>query len=179
MTEVELINEIIEGDKNAFDKLFEEYKNYSYKISYHVLNNEDDALDNVNNAWIKIYKALIENKFKFESKFSTWIYRIILNEALMMLKTQKKEISLDDGYFDQTQIIDIRSYSDNIEDKNEKEQRLNEIMKRLNPRQQKIVKMLIEGYKFKEIAEKLEIKPNHLYQLTSRIKNVVDSLKKM
>lgn len=176
MDEFELIKDIVKGNKKSFDIIFEEYKSYSYKISLHVLKNEDDALDNVNNSWMKIYAALISNKFNFKSKFSTWIYRIILNEALMSLKTRRKEISFDDIKIDENQIMDVKSYVDSVEDEEDRELRIRKIMKLLNPRQKQIVKLLLKGYKFKEIADKLKIKQNHFYQLTSRIKKMLKNI---
>ena len=176
MTEEELINDIVKGNKESFEKIFEKYKNYSFKVSIYVLKNEDDALDNVNNAWIKIYTALTNNKFNFKSKFSTWIYRILLNEALISLKTRKKEISIDTAKLGQEKFIDMRPYINNVEDEVEQKERISKIMKLLNPRQQQIVRALMEGYKFKEIAKNLKIKPNHLYQLISRIKESLKDL---
>jgi len=177
MDESDIIKNVIKGDKQAFNQIFEKYKGYSYKISIHVLKNEDDALDNVNNSWMKIYTALLNNKFNFKSKFSTWIYKIILNEALMILKTRKKEITFNDMQMDENQIMDFKSYIKSIEDEEDHEFRIEKIKKLLNPRQQQIIKLLMEGYKFREIAEKLDIKPNHLYQLTSRIKKVLKNIK--
>ncbi len=176
MDEFDLIKKIVKGNRDSFNILFEKYKNYSYKISLHVLKNEDDALDNVNNAWMKIYAALIDDKFNFKSKFSTWIYKIILNEALMSLKIRMKEIPFNDTKIDESQIMDVKSYIDNIEDKEDRELRIKKIMKFLNPRQKQIIKFLLEGYKFSEIADKLRITPNHLYQLTSRIKKMLKNI---
>jgi RNA polymerase sigma-70 factor (ECF subfamily) len=177
MNENELIKNIITGDKKSFNTIFETYKEYSYKISFHIVQNSEDALDNVNNSWIKVYSALMNNKFKFESKFSTWLYRIVVNEALTLLKSRKREISINADEFDESKIMDVRSLINKIEDKSDKELRLNKIMNSLNPRQQQIVSLLIEGYKFNEIAMKLNIKTNHLYQLTSRIKKILKDVK--
>ena len=54
----------------------------------------DDADDATQNTFIQVWKHL--SKFKRESKFSTWIYRIATNEALQILRKKKNTNSIDD-----------------------------------------------------------------------------------
>lgn len=170
MKENELINLVPRGDRKAFESLFNKYKDYSYKISFSILRNEHDSLDNINDSWIKIYKALTENKFDRKSRFSTWIYRIIINEALHLLRKKKLEVLIDSDILNSMYSIE----SDNMDEILDDGFRFEKVMKTLNLKQQKIINMLIEGYKFEEIAKELSIKPNHLYQITSRIKKLVN-----
>ncbi len=177
MNDIELIKKLLQGNEESFNELFKKYKDFTYRISFHILNDRDDAMDNVTNAWIKIYKALLNKTFQFKSKFSTWIYKIITNEALMLLKTRKSEVSLD--------AVSYNKYQNNyysvemIEDKIYKEKRIEKLKNHLTPIQQKIIDMLMQGYKFQEIAKELQITTNYLYQLTSRIKKSLKNIENL
>jgi len=63
-----------------FDTIYKEYKNYIWSIAFRICNgNRDDATQIVQDSFIRIYKGM--NRFKGQSKMSTWIYTIIHNAA--------------------------------------------------------------------------------------------------
>lgn len=92
-----------EGDIEAFEEIVEQYQSMIYNLSYRMLGNPDDALDASQEVFIKIYKSI--DKFKFDSKFSTWVYRITNNYCLDIIRKNKntavsieKDIETDDGH---------------------------------------------------------------------------------
>jgi len=88
------------GDHDAFRTLFERYHRRAYALAIGVVRNPDDALDVVQDAFIKAHKYL--DKFEGNSSFFTWLYRIIMNLAIDHLrKTRRvKPVELDENRID-------------------------------------------------------------------------------
>ena len=83
------INLILNGNPNAFTTLVDRYKDLVYTLALKMVNNKEEAEEIAQDTFIKAYHSL--NKFKGESKFSTWIYKITYNTCLDRLKKNKKE----------------------------------------------------------------------------------------
>lgn len=77
------------GDKNAFRKIIDQNSRFAFAVAFKILLNEDDARDAAQEAFIKLWKSL--NNFKFEAKFTTWFYKIIVNTSLDKLKQNKRK----------------------------------------------------------------------------------------
>jgi RNA polymerase sigma-70 factor (ECF subfamily) len=83
------------GDTRAFAKLMLEYQNKIYRLARRMTETDEDAEDVLQEAFIKAFKSL--PGFKGKSKFSTWLYRITVNLALMKLRRKKIDsVSLDE-----------------------------------------------------------------------------------
>jgi len=83
------------GDMDAFEILVKKYEARVYQIASHMLANGEDARDAAQEAFIKAYRSI--TRFRGESKFSTWLYRIINNVCLDHLrKRNRNALSLDD-----------------------------------------------------------------------------------
>lgn len=79
-------------DKLGIETIFKDYKDKIYRLALGISRNEKDAEDIVQNTFLKIIKNL--KNFRHQSKISTWIFRIAYNEALMVLRKRRKNISL-------------------------------------------------------------------------------------
>ena len=91
------IDKIIHGETNAFAVLVDRYKDMIFTLAVKMLKNREEAEEVAQDTFIKIYNSL--SKFKGDSKFSTWIYKIAYNTCLDRLKKNKKEennISIDE-----------------------------------------------------------------------------------
>jgi RNA polymerase sigma-70 factor, ECF subfamily len=84
------------GDRDAFKTLFERYHRRAYALAFGVLRHQDDALDVVQDAFIKAHKYL--DKFEGNSSFYTWLYRIVMNLAIDHLRKHRrvKPVELDE-----------------------------------------------------------------------------------
>ena len=84
------------GDTAAFTQLVERYERKIYRLAKNITQNDEDAEDVLQEAFLKAYSNL-EN-FQEQSKFYTWIVRIAVNEALMKLRKRKSDrtVSLDE-----------------------------------------------------------------------------------
>lgn len=85
------------GDRDAFKTLFERYHRRAYALAFGVLRHQDDALDVVQDAFIKAHKYL--DKFEGNSSFYTWLYRIVMNLAIDHLRKHRrvKPVELDEA----------------------------------------------------------------------------------
>jgi len=91
----ELVRLAKKGDTSAFGKLMLEYQNKIYRLARRMTDTDEDAEDVLQEAFIKAFKSL--PGFKGKSKFSTWLYRITVNLALMKLRRKKIDaVSLDE-----------------------------------------------------------------------------------
>jgi RNA polymerase sigma factor (sigma-70 family) len=91
------IDKIIHGETNAFAVLVDRYKDMIFTLAIKMLKNREEAEEVAQDTFVKIYNSL--SKFKGDSKFSTWIYKIAYNTCLDRLKKNKKEennISIDE-----------------------------------------------------------------------------------
>lgn len=81
------IKKVLKGDTEAFRYFVSQYKNMAFSISMSIVKNEFTATEVVQESFVKAFQNL--KGFKGKSKFSTWFYRIVINEALKI--TRKKE----------------------------------------------------------------------------------------
>lgn len=87
MEERKWIDQILAGDTQSFSCLIAKYEKMAYTLAFRLMGNKEEAEEVTQDAFIKVYGAL--DTFKFESKFSTWLYRIVYRTALTALRQQK------------------------------------------------------------------------------------------
>ncbi len=85
--EYEIIQMIVSGNQELYRVLVEQYQNYVYTAAYKILGHEQDAEDVSQESFVKAYNHL--SRFKFDSKFSTWLYRIVVNTAITAKRKRK------------------------------------------------------------------------------------------
>ncbi len=83
-----LVEHCTSGDEAAFDELMKRHHPTAMKVAYSIVRNRQDAEDEVQNAFWKAYKHM--GQFNRESKFSTWLTRIVVNQCLMKLRRSRK-----------------------------------------------------------------------------------------
>ena len=84
-----LIARAREGSRTAFGELVRRHSHRVYGMSFKILKNREDAEDNLQNVFCKAYGKI--RQFEGNSQFSTWLVRIAINEALMMLRKRRPE----------------------------------------------------------------------------------------
>jgi RNA polymerase sigma-70 factor (ECF subfamily) len=75
-----LISRFLRGDRSALELLFHRYRDAAYRVAYRLLGNEADALDAVQDGFIKALTHL--ERFERRSSYKTWLLRIVSNAAL-------------------------------------------------------------------------------------------------
>ncbi len=85
-----LIAKVKSGDTSAFRELVDKHKDVSFTLACSILKNEKDAEDALQDSFINVYRNI--NSFKSDAKFTTWLYKIVVNTSLNLLKKEKKFI---------------------------------------------------------------------------------------
>lgn len=85
-----LVQKILDGDSEAFRHLIARHKDMAYSIAMSVTKNEFHAEEVLQVSFIKAYDKL--SSFKGEAKFSTWLYKIVINESFKLVKKHKTEL---------------------------------------------------------------------------------------
>lgn len=155
----ELVRRAQADDERAFGELVERYETKVYSLGMKMLRNPEDAEDVLQDTFLRAYRGL--KSFKGNSTFSTWIYRITANSALMRLrKKQLPTVSIEDA--------DEREAPINIADwapgpveqllNEETRQAMNEAIESLPPEfGQVFVLRDVEGLSNAEVAEILDL----------------------
>ncbi|WP_300437079.1 RNA polymerase sigma factor [Christiangramia sp.] len=87
-TDQYLIDKILDGDTKAFGELVERYQNFVYTIAIRILKVTEEAEEVAQDSFIKAYDSL--SSFRGDSKFSTWLYRIVYHKSLDMIKMNSR-----------------------------------------------------------------------------------------
>jgi len=105
------LSKLQDGDKAEFAKLVEKYSTKIYHLALKMLNDEQDAEDILQETFIKASRSFAG--FESRSSLATWLYRIAVNEALMLMRKHKPdsvstdtEIETDDGQMEPIQLMD-------------------------------------------------------------------------
>jgi RNA polymerase sigma factor (sigma-70 family) len=89
------IGQILEGKTNAFTYIVERHKDHAYNLAFRICGSREEAEEIAQDAFMKAYRSLTD--FKMRSTFSTWLYRIVYNTAISLVRTKKKGVlSLDE-----------------------------------------------------------------------------------
>jgi RNA polymerase sigma-70 factor (ECF subfamily) len=80
------------GHFGAFEELYKRHQSVVYRTALRMLGNEHDAEDAVQRSFLQAFKSLV--RFRGDSKFGTWITRIAINEALMLLRQRRSARAL-------------------------------------------------------------------------------------
>ncbi len=95
-TDDALVKRAQQDDERAFGELVTRYESKVYSLAMKMLRNPEDAEDVLQETFLRAYRGL--KSFKGNSTFSTWIYRITANSALMRLrKKQLPQVSIEDS----------------------------------------------------------------------------------
>jgi len=89
---VQLIEDAQKGNITAFEKIVTYHQSYAYAIAFRFLCDEDDAEDVVQESFIRIWNHL--HDFDSKMKFTTWMYKIVVNLCYDKAKSNKRRMSV-------------------------------------------------------------------------------------
>ncbi|MCC8098158.1 MAG: RNA polymerase sigma factor [Eubacterium sp.] len=89
MTDYEVVQSVLKGNKDDFEELIRRYKNLVFAVIHRMTADYDEANDTAQDVFIKVYKNL--DKYNSEYKFSTWIIRITTNHIIDLRRRKKQE----------------------------------------------------------------------------------------
>ena len=166
LSDTDLIIQAQKGNQNAFEELVYRYDRNVLSVALKYANNEDDAKDLYQEVFIRVYRGL--RNFRFQSEFSTWLFRITTNVCLTY-KSRSKEhlrVSIDRSFDDDEQEINSSpelvyegSSPEEISSGSNIGEIVNEAVQSLSPKQKMtFILKHYEGYKIREIAEMMNCK---------------------
>jgi len=151
--ETEMISRCQQGDQEALREIFDKYNKKVYRIAYGVVRQREDALDIVQEVFIKLFRSI--RNFKGRSKFYTYLYRLALNTAIDHVRKKGRYTvsSLDQEGAVQPE-EDFEKRPDRVFLQKELEGRVSLAMEKL-PVDQKMALLLreVEGLSYQEMAE--------------------------
>lgn len=150
----------LEGD---YRRLYDRYKDRVYNVCFRITGNPSDALDASQETFGILFRRIGE--FRFESRFSSWVYRIAVNASIDVRRRarSRRTASLDAmqqspterARFEPTDKVDMPSISAS---RRELEQAIQLAISRLSPKLRTIVVLrYIENLSYEEVAETLRI----------------------
>ncbi|WP_269236820.1 RNA polymerase sigma factor [Flavobacterium flavigenum] len=148
--------------KEDFIKSINEYQNIIHKICRLYRNSPEDREDLFQEIVYQLWKSY--PKFKGESKISTWIYRVAFNTSIVTFRKNKISISNYKNIPEKFHPTLENSYSEN-------EERIFELLSKLNSIEKSIITLYLEDYNYEEIATIIGISENNVGVKLNRIKN--------
>jgi len=113
--DVQLIEQCLNGNKGAFGELVERYQKPLFNAALKIVNDRDVAKDVTQTAFIRAYEKLDTYNQKF--KFFSWIYRMVVNEAINVLRQQKSKVDLDECQIASAENPEARLHNLQVEEK--------------------------------------------------------------
>ncbi len=161
MSEIEKqwIKKAKSGDIDSFERLIQNSRSKAYAIALRYMGNEEDALDALQECFIKIFRSL--NSFKEESSFDTWIYRILVNTCTDALRKNRKYQTTDsifrkDEHNEESvmEISDDTNSPELILDKKEQMTMIQSCLSKLPKEQREAIELRdMEGFSYEEISD--------------------------
>ena len=151
------------GDKAEFARLVEAYSGSIYRMTLNMVNDTQDAEDVLQNTFLQAFNHLRD--FEGRSSLSTWLYRIAVNEALMLIRRRSpNQFSIDEdtyteeGEQEPLQIVDWCCLPENELLSLETRKKLDSAIQRLSPALRTVFLLRdVEGLSIKETAEVLNL----------------------
>jgi len=91
-SDADLLQRVAVGDRSALEELFQRYRAIAYRVAYRLLGREADALDAVQDGFVKVLMHL--DRFRGHSSFKTWLLRIVSNAALDLGRQRKRDLRM-------------------------------------------------------------------------------------
>ncbi len=164
VTDQDLVQLCQKGDADAFDQLVGRYRTRVFGMIYNMVHNEQDAWDLAQDSFLKAWKSIA--RFRGQSSFYTWMYRIVMNVTIDWLR--KKQVKGSGAEFnDEVQLREIDPASRTVQKADalphermvhgEIKTRIDQAIGQLSPEHRAVILMKeIEDMQYHEIAEALD-----------------------
>jgi len=174
LSDVEVIESVLKGNTADYTILVDRYKNKSFTMLKRMLKNEFDAEEVLMDCFMKAYNNL--SSFKFESKFSTWFYRIVYNTALTKLSSIKRRLENEMQSVEDLEHLETQDNEDDF-GKREVSKIINNLINELPSKNAAIITMFyLEGMSSEEISQVLNISVSNVKVILHRSRNLLKEI---
>ena len=164
--EKEIVGRAQQGDMEACDALIRQYQERIYATIYHMTSNHEDAADLAQITFIKAIRKI--DKFKGQSSFFTWLYRIAVNNTINFIRSKRKRVILsinqmDEEYDRGEELLGLVSKDTPQRDidRHELQGMLNAAMQKLSPNHRLVVTLHdVQGLPHEQISEIMDCNTN-------------------
>jgi RNA polymerase sigma-70 factor, ECF subfamily len=178
----ELVRKAQAGDKEAFEELVRRHQHRVFAVAGGILRRREDVEDIAQQVFVKAYFSL--KRFDQRAAFSTWLYKITVNECWDLLRKKKVRPLLYESDLSEEQARQfsaserVESGAQDVSDRLEAQQRVELLLQGLDERDRlMLVLKEVEGFAIEEIAEILDLNANtvkvRLFRARRRIVNQV------
>jgi RNA polymerase sigma-70 factor, ECF subfamily len=160
----ELVRLAKADDKEAFELLVRRHQSRVFAVAGGILRNKEDVEDIAQQVFVKAYFSL--GRFDQRAAFSTWLYKITVNECWDLLRKRKVRPLLYESDLSEEQVQEYRRFGEkvvgpDVSDRLEARQRVENLLVELDERDRlMLILKEVQGFSVEEIAEILEINGN-------------------
>ena len=158
------IERVLKGDANAFEHLVHAYEKTVYNLALRTLGNREDAEDVTQEAFLKAYRSL--GSYRGDSKFSVWLYRIVSNLCLDLLRSRQRKpvqsltVEDDDGEIGELEISDEHFSPEKLLDRKLTRESVQRGLSALPDDARQILLLReLQGMSYEEIGQALDLEP--------------------
>lgn len=179
-----LVKAHVNGDRTAFEVLFRKYKDVVHRLVYSIVRDETLVQDVVQEVFLLVYRHL--HKFRQDSAFKTWVYRIAVNEAIRHLSRLKRWQPLPDVEIESTTtttlvVSTVGDSPERVLIEQEQRERIGEAIAAMKAHHRLILNLFyLEEMPVQEIARVLDIPEgsvkSRLFYARDALKKVLDPL---
>ncbi len=162
-SDAELVRAVLKGDQTSYRVIVERYQGRVHAVIYGMVRNREDARDLTQETFVRAYQNL--SRFRIESGFYTWVYRIAMNTTIDHIRRQKKRAheAFEDGVATRETggVMSDGAHMDSPGKSLERKRLHGRLLAALDelPEDQRQVIVLreVDGLSYKEISEVLEV----------------------
>ncbi|MEO8150497.1 MAG: sigma-70 family RNA polymerase sigma factor [Bacteroidia bacterium] len=181
-SDIELIQSVLKGNRMAYADLIKRHQRYVFTLALRFVKSREEAEEVAQDVFVKAFNALKD--FQGTAKFSTWLYRITFNTAMVYNRKKKLDlVSVDDEAYGYSAASEIATDSDESFDHKSKSVYLSKAINSLAEDDATVITLFYQNEQsLEEIAEIMNIEPNNakvkLHRARLRLKQKLEVMLK-
>ncbi len=175
------IGQVISGKTIAYSYIIDRHKDKVFNLAFRICGNREDAEEVAQDSFLKVFRSIKE--FRMKSSFSTWLFRIVYNTSISLIRSRKeKTISLSDYPTDSYEFSGLNEYDEEA-DNEYKKTIVNIALNKLSGEERAIISLYyFDEMSIEEIAEitgsgKSNIKVK-LYRTRQKMLETIEKIEK-
>ncbi len=147
----EYISKVLQGDARAFRYFIDKYRSMAYSLAISIVKSQVIAEEVTQDAFVNAYRSL--HQFEERARFSTWLYKIVMNEALKRVKRKSLDYSRDIDDIQEQEMSEVSHTIDTLADADQR-YFINRALDRLCPNDSLVLRLFyLSENSLKEINE--------------------------
>lgn len=169
LSDEQYIQQVLSGNTKVFARLIDKHKHMVFTVALRIVRNREDAEEIAQDVFVKAFQSL--EKFKQESKFSTWLYKITYNTSIS--KTRKKKLEMAPIEVNIVENFSLDEVFENLDklDAAERKGIVSQLLRTLNPEESTLITLYYyQNIRTDEIAGITEMSQSNVKVKLHRIR---------